>query len=159
MTTPATAELRKTALNAATAAWAPKWSISAAGICRSNIPASSPSTSCAHARRPFDVSHMGEIEIRGPQRSIWCSGSPATTPRSSRIGQAHYSGLMTERGTFVDDLLVHKISDAHYLLCVNAEQSGPRFRRTSSRQNRFGAEVENAGRALFAARRFKDRAR
>ena len=35
-------------------------------------------------------------------------------------GQAHYSGLLYEHGGFVDDILVHKVANDHYFLCVNA---------------------------------------
>src|SRR5579863_1761390 len=92
----------------------------------------------------FDVSHMGELEIRGPgalQLVQWvtCNNAAKLT-----IGQAHYSGLMTSRGTFVDDLLVHKISDTHYLLCVNAGNQDGDFQHVVA-HNKFDAAVENAG--------------
>ncbi|MFZ0884802.1 MAG: glycine cleavage system aminomethyltransferase GcvT, partial [Candidatus Acidiferrales bacterium] len=92
----------------------------------------------------FDVSHMGELEIRGPgalQLVQWvtCNNAAKLT-----VGQAHYSGLMTSRGTFVDDLLVHKISDAHYLLCVNASNQDPDYDHIVA-NNKFDAHVENAG--------------
>ena len=75
----------------------------------------------------FDVSHMGELEIRGSgalQLVQWVSCNNAA---KLNVGQAHYSGLMTSRGTFVDDLLVHKISDTHYLALRQRRQSGRRF--------------------------------
>ena len=68
----------------------------------------------------FDVSHMGEIQFRGP-------GSLAAVQRitmndASRLkdGQAHYSALLTPEGTFVDDILVHRLGENDYLLVVNA---------------------------------------
>jgi aminomethyltransferase len=68
----------------------------------------------------FDVSHMGEIEIKGERaldlvQFVTCNDASKLT-----VGRAHYSGLMTPRGTFVDDLLVHKFADDHYFLVVNA---------------------------------------
>ncbi len=68
----------------------------------------------------FDVSHMGEIDVKGRRaldfvQYVTCNDASKLTP-----GRAHYSGLMTPRGTFVDDLLVHKFSDDHYFLVVNA---------------------------------------
>jgi aminomethyltransferase len=94
----------------------------------------------------FDVSHMGEIEVRGPQALDWVQF--VTCNDASRLidGQAQYSGLMTSAGTFVDDLLVHKISDGHYLLCVNASNQDKDFEyiRDAGR-GRFNAQVENAG--------------
>jgi len=68
----------------------------------------------------FDVSHMGEIEVRGLQalpflQFVTCNDVSKLAP-----GRAHYNGLMTPRGTFVDDLLVHKLADDAYFLVVNA---------------------------------------
>ena len=51
----------------------------------------------------------------------------------------------------MDDLLVHKISDAHYLLCVNAGNQDSDFAHIVE-HNKFGAQVENAATALLAAR-------
>jgi len=92
----------------------------------------------------FDVSHMGEIEIRGPQALDLVEWVTCNRAAKLAVGQALYSGLMTERGTFLDDLLVHKISDTHYLLCVNASNQDRDFDHIVS-QNKCEAEVENAG--------------
>ena len=92
----------------------------------------------------FDVSHMGELEIRGPDALKLVQWVSCNTAAKLNAGQAHYSGLMTSRGTFVDDLLVHKISDAHYLLCVNAGNQDDDFQHVVA-NNKFDAEVENAG--------------
>jgi aminomethyltransferase len=68
----------------------------------------------------FDVSHMGDIQLRGP-------GSLAAVQRllmndASRLqaGQAHYSAMLYEDGTFVDDVVLHKLSDNDYLIVINA---------------------------------------
>jgi aminomethyltransferase len=92
----------------------------------------------------FDVSHMGEIEVRGDAALTLVQW--VTCNDASRLidGQAQYSGLMTSTGTFVDDLLVHRISPTHYLLCVNAGNQHHDFAHIVE-QNRFGAELENAG--------------
>ena len=92
----------------------------------------------------FDVSHMGEIEVRGHAALDLVQWVTCNNAAKLAIGQAQYSGLMTERGTFVDDLLVHKISDAHYLLCVNAGNQDRDFDHIALK-NEVGAEVENAG--------------
>jgi len=94
----------------------------------------------------FDVSHMGEIEIRGPRALDLVQWVTCNDAAKLAIGQAHYSGLMTEQGTFVDDILVHKISDTHYLLCVNAGNQDKDFDHIV-RNNHFSADaaVENSG--------------
>ncbi len=92
----------------------------------------------------FDVSHMGEIEIRGPRALDLVQKVTCNDAAKLAIGQAQYAGLMTPQGTFVDDLLVHKISDTHYFLCVNAANQDKDFEHIRS-HNTFSAEVENAG--------------
>src|SRR5260221_11617788 len=68
----------------------------------------------------FDVSHMGEIEVHGPE-ALRLVNTVATNDASKlKIGQAHYSALLYEHGGFVDDILVHKVTDDHYFLCVNS---------------------------------------
>jgi aminomethyltransferase len=94
----------------------------------------------------FDVSHMGEIEIRGPQALELVQWVTCNDAAKLTAGQAQYSGLMTERGTFVDDILVHKFSDTHYFLCVNAGNQDGDFDHIVSEQksqNRFDATVQN----------------
>ena len=92
----------------------------------------------------FDVSHMGEIEVRGASALDLVQHVTCNDASKLAAGQAQYSGLMTEHGTFVDDLLVHKISDTHYLLCVNASNQDQDFEHIRA-HNRAGAQVENAG--------------
>jgi aminomethyltransferase len=68
----------------------------------------------------FDVSHMGEIQFRGP--GALAAVQHITMNDASRLkdGQAHYSALLTPQGAFVDDILVHRLSENDYLLVVNA---------------------------------------
>src|SRR3954453_7036844 len=68
----------------------------------------------------FDVSHMGEIEIRGPEAVRLADFVTTNNVQKLKIGQAHYSGLLYDHGGFVDDILVHKVADDHIFLCVNA---------------------------------------
>ncbi len=68
----------------------------------------------------FDVSHMGEIEFKGPDAFAAVQRLVCNDVSRMSIGQAMYAGLLYPNGTFVDDLLVHKIADDHYMLCVNA---------------------------------------
>ena len=56
----------------------------------------------------FDVSHMGEIEIRGPEAEQLTEYVTTNSVAKLKQGQAHYSGLLYEHGGFVDDILVHQ---------------------------------------------------
>jgi aminomethyltransferase len=68
----------------------------------------------------FDVSHMGEIEIAGKDALAAVQRISSNDASKLQVGQAQYSGLMSARGTFVDDLLVYRLAPAHFLLVVNA---------------------------------------
>lgn len=68
----------------------------------------------------FDVSHMGEIRIRGPKAVEVVNGLISQDVRASANGQATYSMLCYDHGGVVDDLLAYKVSDEEIFLCVNA---------------------------------------
>jgi aminomethyltransferase len=68
----------------------------------------------------FDVSHMGEIEIAGRDALAAVQRISCNDASKLQVGQAQYSGLMSERGTFVDDLLVYRLAAEHFILVVNA---------------------------------------
>src|SRR5277367_5821042 len=91
----------------------------------------------------FDVSHMGEIEIRGRDAFALVDSVTTNAVAKMQIGQAQYSGLLYEHGGFVDDILVHKVADDHYFLCVNASNQEKDYEHIVA-QNRTSAEVEFA---------------
>jgi aminomethyltransferase len=68
----------------------------------------------------FDVSHMGEIRVKGPQAMAFLDWLTPNAVVKLAHGQIHYTAFLMEDGTFVDDLLLHKISDDEFLLVVNA---------------------------------------
>jgi glycine cleavage system T protein (aminomethyltransferase) len=68
----------------------------------------------------FDVSHMGEIEIAGKDALAAVQRISSNDASRLSVGQAHYAGLLTPDGTFVDDMLVYRMAPSHFLLVVNA---------------------------------------
>ena len=95
------------------------WWISPAGRCRCSTGASSRSTRrCARAAGLFDVSHMGEVDVRGPERPPSQPGDQRRRPPVSRAG-ALFADVLPDGGV-VDDLLVYMRGPEHYLLCINA---------------------------------------
>ena len=91
----------------------------------------------------FDVSHMGEIEIRGPEAMKLVDYVTTNAVAALKDGQAHYSGLLYEHGGFVDDILVHKVSGDSFFLCVNASNQEKDFEHIRA-ANRFDCAVEFA---------------
>jgi aminomethyltransferase len=68
----------------------------------------------------FDVSHMGEIEVRGTDAIALVNYLTSNDASKLSNGQAQYSALTTSEGTVVDDLLVYRFASDHLLLVVNA---------------------------------------
>ena len=68
----------------------------------------------------FDVSHMGEIELAGPDALATVQWLTSNDASKLSIGQIQYSALTTPAGTFVDDVLVYRVAADHFMLVVNA---------------------------------------
>ncbi len=68
----------------------------------------------------FDVSHMGEVEISGPDSLEFLQWITCNNAAKLQVGQIQYSALMHEAGSFVDDLLVNRLGEHEYMLCINA---------------------------------------
>ncbi len=68
----------------------------------------------------FDVSHMGDIQLRGPGSLDAVQKLLMNDASRLQIGQAHYSAMLYEDGTFVDDVVLHKLGDNDYLIVINA---------------------------------------
>lgn len=90
----------------------------------------------------FDVSHMGEIEVSGPQALDLVELATSNRAASLKDGQAQYSGLLNERGGFIDDLLVHRFSDERFFLCVNAGNQETDFEQIQSLNQLAGTDVQ-----------------
>jgi glycine cleavage system T protein (aminomethyltransferase) len=68
----------------------------------------------------FDVSHMGDIQLRGPESLDAVQHICMNDASKLQVGQAQYSAMLYPQGTFVDDVIVHKFSDNDYLIVINA---------------------------------------
>lgn len=68
----------------------------------------------------FDVSHMGDIQLRGPNSLAAVQKLLMNDASKLQTGQAHYSAMLTPEGTFVDDVVLHKLGDNDFLIVINA---------------------------------------
>ncbi len=68
----------------------------------------------------FDVSHMGELEVVGPDALALVQRATCNDAGKLADGQAQYSAFLYPEGTFVDDVVVYRFSDRRFLICVNA---------------------------------------
>ncbi len=90
----------------------------------------------------FDVSHMGEIRVRGPKAFETVQHLTCNDVAALDDGKAQYSAFLTEQGTFVDDLLTYRIAPDDYLLVVNAGNT-PKDVAWAKRAESPGAAVED----------------
>ena len=91
----------------------------------------------------FDVSHMGEVEIKGKEAASFCQR--VATNDVGRLGefQAQYSLICNPTGGVIDDVIVYKFSDEHFLICVNAVNTEKVHEWLLNNKNGFAVEVAN----------------
>jgi glycine cleavage system aminomethyltransferase T len=90
----------------------------------------------------FDVSHMGEFVVRGPQAVEFVDFVTTNHVAKLEVGQVHYSTILNERGTIEDDCLVYRFED-HLMMVVNASNVVKDFDHISRHLDRFEATLEN----------------
>ncbi|MEO8724790.1 MAG: glycine cleavage system aminomethyltransferase GcvT [Acidobacteriaceae bacterium] len=93
----------------------------------------------------FDVSHMGDILIRGKQALEAVQHISMNDASKLQEGQAHYSALLYPEGTFVDDVIVHKLSDHDYLLVINAGTREKDYGWVKKNVSRFTCHTTDVG--------------
>jgi aminomethyltransferase len=99
---------------------------------------------CRRAAGLFDVSHMGEIHVTGKDALAFVQHiSPNDAARLSP-GQVQYTGLLTSKGTYVDDMLVYCVHPEFYLLVVNAANTDKDFAYVVSQKGGFAVQPDNA---------------
>lgn len=89
----------------------------------------------------FDVSHMGEIEIRGKDAIGFCQWITTNDVNKVSNFQAQYTLLCNREGGVVDDIIIYKFSDELFLFCVNASNSAKDFSWIKKEEKNFDVEV------------------
>jgi glycine cleavage system T protein (aminomethyltransferase) len=91
----------------------------------------------------FDVSHMGDIRLAGPEALSAVQHISMNDASRLAIGQAQYSALLYPQGTFVDDVIVHRLGEDEYLLVINAGTREKDFNWVHDNTRQFNCAVEN----------------
>src|SRR6266581_557465 len=91
----------------------------------------------------FDVSHMGDIRLSGLDALAAVQHISMNDASRLAIGQAHYSALLYPQGTFVDDVIVHRLAETDYLLLINAGTREKDFSWVWDNTRQFDCQVEN----------------
>jgi aminomethyltransferase len=91
----------------------------------------------------FDVSHMGDIRLSGPEALAAVQHISMNDADRLAVGQAQYSALLYPEGTFVDDVIVHRLGDDEYLLVINAGTREKDFNWVRDNTHGFNCRVEH----------------
>jgi aminomethyltransferase len=91
----------------------------------------------------FDVSHMGDIRLAGPEALAAVQHISMNDASRLAVGQAQYSALLYPQGTFVDDVIVHRLGEDEYLLVINAGTREKDFSWVRDNARQFDCKVEN----------------
>jgi len=91
----------------------------------------------------FDVSHMGDIRLHGPEALFAVQHITMNDASKLAIGQAQYSAMLYPQGTFVDDVIVHRLAENDYMLVINAGTREKDFSWVRDNTREFDCYVEN----------------
>jgi aminomethyltransferase len=91
----------------------------------------------------FDVSHMGDIRLAGPEALAAVQHISMNDASRLAIRQAQYSALLYPQGTFVDDVVVHRLGEDEYLLVINAGTREKDFNWVRDNTRQFNCKVED----------------
>ena len=100
----------------------------------------------------FDLSHMGEIHLRGPEAAAALDHALAGKLSTMSVGRAKYSLLLTEDGGIVDDVITYRLAEDHFLVVANASNVEADSAELTARAAGFDVTVDDAsaGTALIA---------
>ena len=92
----------------------------------------------------FDLSHMGEIHLRGPQAGEALDHALAGKLSAMSVGRAKYSLLLTEDGGVIDDVITYRLAQDHFLVVANASNAEVDSHELTERAKGFDVEVDDA---------------
>ncbi|AIT61504.1 glycine cleavage system aminomethyltransferase GcvT [Corynebacterium doosanense] len=91
----------------------------------------------------FDLSHMGEVRVTGPDAGAFLDYSLISTLSTAKIGQAKYSMITAADGGIIDDLITYRLGDNEFLVVPNASNTPPVWDALSERAQNFDVELTN----------------
>lgn len=91
----------------------------------------------------FDLCHMGEIEVTGPEAGRALDRALVTRPSAIGVGRARYSMICAEDGGVIDDLVVYRLAEERYLIVANAANVDTVHPELVKRAGGFDAEVRD----------------
>ncbi len=89
----------------------------------------------------FDVSHMGEIRVKGPDAFKFLQWLTINDVAKLKVGGGQYSAILNDTGGMIDDLIVYRLADNEFFVCVNASNRDKDFAWFSSKKAGFDVQV------------------
>ncbi len=91
----------------------------------------------------FDLSHMGELHVEGPDAGAALAAALVTNPPSLAVGRAHYSMICVPDGGIIDDLIVYRLAESRFLVVANAGNAPTVSDTLAERLERFKAVLDD----------------
>jgi aminomethyltransferase len=92
----------------------------------------------------FDLSHMGELYVTGPDAAAALDYAIITAPSKLAVGRAHYSMICAEDGGVIDDLIVYRLGEERFLAVPNASNAEAVAAAFATRLEKFDAKLDDA---------------
>jgi aminomethyltransferase len=91
----------------------------------------------------FDLSHMGELHVDGPDAGAALAAALITNPPSLAVGRAHYSMICVPDGGVIDDLIVYRLAESRFLVVANAGNAAAVSDTLAERLERYKAVLDD----------------
>jgi aminomethyltransferase len=91
----------------------------------------------------FDLSHMGELVVEGPEAGVALAAALVTDPPSLAVGRAHYSMICAPDGGILDDLIVYRLAPERFMVVANASNARTVSDALAERLDGFGAVLDD----------------
>jgi aminomethyltransferase len=91
----------------------------------------------------FDLSHMGELFVEGPEAAAALAHALTTDPASLKVGRAHYSMICFPEGGILDDLIVYRLADERFMVVANASNASAVSDALAERLGGFGVVLDD----------------
>ena len=92
----------------------------------------------------FDLSHMGELFVTGPDAASALDHAVVTAPGKLAVGRAHYSMICDDSGGILDDLIVYRLGETRYMVVPNASNAAVVAAALQERLAGFDATLDDA---------------
>ncbi|UIZ91611.1 glycine cleavage system aminomethyltransferase GcvT [Corynebacterium sp. CNCTC7651] len=96
----------------------------------------------------FDLSHMGEIDVKGPDAGAFLDYALISSMSNLKVGKAKYSMIVAEDGGILDDLITYKFAEDHFMVVPNAANTDVVWEAFQARKGDFDVELRNDSQAV-----------